>query len=167
MANFSRYLKDNEELVEVVRRHPLVYLKPAAIALFFFLLPFFLMFLLFKWETAGLIIFFLLFIIGLILIIQLAAVYSNNALLITSKRIVYLRRNSLFDKHETEVSYGAIQEVSYRIKGAGQTLFRYGSVRIKLAEAAKGLVINKIPRPRKVQQLILKIKSNCTVNSQG
>jgi hypothetical protein len=160
MTNFSKYLKDNEELVEVVRQHPLVYLKPAAIALFFFLLPFFLMFLLFKWETIGLIIFFLLFIIGTILIIQLVVVYSNNALLITNKRIVHLRQNSLFDRHETEAGYGIIQEVSYRIKGAAQTLFRYGSIRIKLADSVKGLAINKIPGPRRIQQLILKIKSD-------
>jgi len=157
---YSKYLKDNEELVEVVRQHPLVYLKPAAIALFFFLLPFFLMFLLFKWETVGLIIFFLLFIIGLILIIQLAVVYLNNALLITNKRIVHLRQNSLFDRHETEASYNIIQEVSYCIKGAAQTLFRYGSIRIKLANSVKGLAINKISGPRRIQQLILKIKSD-------
>ena len=144
----------------MVKQYPLVFFKPGLIAIILILLPFFLMFLLFRWETYGLILFFILLIIGIIAITKLIIIFSYNAFLVTNKRVILSKQIGLFERQVSETDYGKIQDISYRIKGPAETLFRYGSLRIQIANSELPIIISKIPRPREVQQLILKIKKN-------
>jgi len=160
MTYFNKYLKDNEELIAVVKQHPLVFLKPGLIAVVLLSLPFFLMFLLFKWETFGLIIFFIMLVVGIIAIIKLIVIFSYNAFLITNQRVILFKQVGLFERSVSETDYGKIQDISYRIKGLGQTLFRYGSIRLQIMGSESPIIVSKIPKPREVQQLILKIKNH-------
>ena len=86
--------------------------------------------------------------------------WSNNVFLITSHRVILSRQFGLFNKRVSEAEHGTIQDISYRIKGAGQTVFRYGSVRLQIAETKTPIIVSKIPKPRNIQQLLLRIKKN-------
>lgn len=163
MAYFTRILKENEELLHLIHQHPLVFFKQAIVALFFILLPFFLMFLLFRWEIYGLILFFILLIIGILLLIRLIIIWVYNIFLITNTRVILYKQKGFFDQQVAETEYEKIQDVSYRIRGLWQTLFRYGSVKIQIINSGSAIIIRKIPKPREVQQLLLGIKKNRTV----
>ena len=160
MVYFSKYLKENEELIAVVKGHPLVYFKPALIAIILLLLPFFLMFLLFKWETIGLIVFFVLVAIGILAVIKLMVIWTCNACLITDKRVVLLKQYGFFEKQVSEAELGEITGVSFRIKGLFESIFRYGSIRLQLTESIKPMIISKVTKPREIQELIQKLKAN-------
>ncbi|MBU1130612.1 PH domain-containing protein [Patescibacteria group bacterium] len=157
---FTKILKENEELARLVRRHPLVYFKTGLIALVIFLLPFFFMFLLFKWGRVGLILFAVLIISGVYAMIRLAVVYSFNVFLITNQRIILYEQNGLFDRNVSEVEYDKIQDISHRFKGLGQTMFKYGSLKIQIKNSESILYVKKIFQPDKIQQLLLKIQKN-------
>ena len=158
--NYTKILKENEELVKLIRRHPLVYFKPGLFALILLLLPFFLMFLLFKWETIGLVFFILLLIIGILAIVRLVVVYYFNVFLITNQRIILFVQHGLFDRNVSEVDYEKIQDISYRLKGFWQTLLKYGSLKIQIKNSESILYVKKITQPERIQQLLLKIQKN-------
>jgi uncharacterized membrane protein YdbT with pleckstrin-like domain len=161
--NYTKILKENEELIRLIRRHPLVYFKPALVALILLLLPFFLMFLLFKWEKVGLVIFGILVLFGLLTIIRLSVVYLFNIFIITNQRIILYIQQGLFDRKVSEVTYDKIQDISYRYKGFWQTLLKYGSLRIQIINSESALYVKKIAHPGQIQQLIIKIQKD---NSQ-
>jgi len=158
--NYTKILKENEELIRLIRRHPLVYFKPGLFALILLLMPFFLMFLLFKWEGIGLALFIVLLVIGVIAIIRLIVVYYFNAFLITNRRIILYIQHGLFDRKVSEADYDKIQDISYRLKGFWQTLLKYGSLKIQIKNSESILYVKKIAQPDKIQQLLLKIQKN-------
>lgn len=161
--NYNKILKENEELVRLIRRYALVYFKSGLLALILLLLPFFLMFLLFKWGTIGLILFVILIIIGIIAIIRLIVVYSYNVFLITNQRIILYIQHGLFDRNVSEIEYDKIQDISYRFKGMGETMFKYGSLKIQIKNSESVLYVRRISHPEKMQQLILKIQKSTEV----
>lgn len=158
--NYNKILKDNEQLVLIIRRHPLVYCKSALIAIIFFLLPFFLMFWLFKWAETGLVVFIILIFLGLMALIRLLVVYIYNVFIITDKRIILFEQRGLFDRQVAEVDYNKIQDIAYRLKGFWQTIFKYGSLKIQIINSETKLIVDKIARPEAVQQLLLKVQKN-------
>ncbi|HLC63890.1 MAG TPA: PH domain-containing protein, partial [Patescibacteria group bacterium] len=92
--------------------------------------------------------------------IKLIVIFSYNAFLITNQRVMLFKQVGLFERSVSETDYGKIQDISYRIKGLGQTLFRYGSIRLQIMGSESPIIVSKIPKPREVQQLILKIKNH-------
>ena len=165
MTNYSKHLKNNEELVKVIHQHGLVFFKPVLGALILIILPFFLMFLLFRWQQTGLVLFFVLLVIGLIAIFRALALWSGNVFLITSQRVVLFKQRGLFDKQVLEADFEDIQDIAYRVKGFWQTVGRYGSLRIKTLNGESNLIVGKIPKPAQVQQLLLQIKKK--IGSKG
>jgi uncharacterized membrane protein YdbT with pleckstrin-like domain len=162
--NYNKILKENEELIRLIRRHPAVYFKDALIALLIFLSPFFFMFLLFKWGSLGLAIFVILIILGCLALLRLLVVYSYNVFLITNQRIILYLQNGLFERNVSEVEYSKIQDISYRFKGFWQTLLKYGSLKIQVINSETIILVQQISRPEQVQQLLLRIQKNYSQN---
>ncbi len=158
MVNYSKQLKNNEELIKVIHQDSLVFFKPVLAALMLIILPFFLMFLLFRWQEFGLVVFFILLIIGLIAIFRTVALWSGNVFLITNQRVILMKQRGLFDKQVLEADFEEIQDIAYRVKGFWQTVGRYGSIRIQILNSENNLIVSKIPKPAQVQQLLLQIK---------
>lgn len=158
MSYFSRLLKDNEEPIRLVRRHPLAFFKPGFWAIILTLLPFFLMFLLFSWGQTGLIIFFILLTIGLFGLIRVIILWLKNALLITNQRVILIKQKGFFDKLATETDYQRIEEIAYRIKGFKQTVFRFGSLKIKMINNPDPMLVPGVYRPQQLQQLLLNLR---------
>ena len=111
MSYFNKILKENEELIRLIHQHPMVFFKPGLFALFLIVLPFFLMFLLFKWEIFGLILFIILLFIGTIALIRLIVVWHYNVFLITDRRVILFKQHGLFDRHVSEIEYEKIQPI--------------------------------------------------------
>ncbi|MFA6304754.1 MAG: PH domain-containing protein [Patescibacteria group bacterium] len=162
MLNFSRFLKNNEVLLRVIHQHVLVFFKPGLLALLLIVLPFFLMFLLFRWQKLGLGIFLFLTIIGILAIIRVYLIWSYNVFLITNQRLILIKQKGFFDRLVAETDYPSIQDVAYRKKGFWQTIGKYGSLRIQAHGLENALVVSKIPRPDKVQQLLLELKKEAS-----
>lgn len=158
MSYFSRLLKDNEELIRLVRRHPLAFLKPGFWAIILILLPFFLMFLLFRWGQPGLIIFLILILSGIGCLVRVIILWLKNALLITNQRLILIKQKGFFDKLASETDYTRIEEIAYRIKGFKQTVFRFGSLKIKMQNSADPMIVPEVYRPQELQQLLLNIR---------
>ncbi|MFA6197772.1 MAG: PH domain-containing protein [Patescibacteria group bacterium] len=158
-SNFTRNLKEGEELIEIVRRFYISYLWQALVALIFILLPFFLIFPLFRWGWPGIIMFFTLLIFGIIFGIRQTLIYFLNALVITDQRIIDFDQRGLFNRVVSEATYEKIQDVSFSIKGVWQTLYHYGDLQIQTAGNHITLEICDIANPQRVQDRIVDLQS--------
>jgi hypothetical protein len=158
-SHFTRNLKEGEELIEIVRRFYISYLWQAIIALVLVLLPFFLMFPLFRWGLPGVILFFGLLISGIIYGIRQTLIYFLNALVITDQRIIDFDQGGLFNRVVSEATYDKIQDVSFSIKGVWQTLYHYGDLRIQTAGNHITLEICDISNPQRVQDRIVDLQN--------
>ncbi|HAH03988.1 TPA: hypothetical protein DCL28_00305 [Candidatus Komeilibacteria bacterium] len=138
----------------------MTFLPTAILTLFFLLLPFFLMFLLFRWGWPGLIIFLVLTVVGLLLLIRLAVVWYYNAFLITNQRVILYKQHGLFDRQVMETEYHKIQDVSFYFKGLWQALFHYGSLKIQVLSSETVIIMEKIARPQKIQEIVKTIQNN-------
>lgn len=147
-------LKAGEEVVSVVRHYALTLWLKILGAFLLLVLPFFLIFPLFKWGYWGVGLFLILILLGIVYGAKIFAVWYYNAFIITNKKIVDIDQRGFFERVVSEAAYEEIQDVSYRRKGIWQTIFRYGDVRVKLAGAEDGFEIRNVRAPAQVEQLI-------------
>lgn len=159
---FTRHLKEGEEIICLVRRYYLTYAFHIFLALVFVLLPFFFLYPLFRWGTAGVIIFILALAFGLIFALRQSVIYYQNALVVTKERILDFDQKGLFERVVSESTYDKIQDVSFRIKGIMPTLFNYGDLEIQTAGSQANLEIKDIAEPQKIQDTIIQIQREVT-----
>ncbi len=155
---FTKHLKEGEEIICLVRRYYLTYAFHIFLSLVFILLPFFFLYPLFRWGTAGIIIFFLALVFGIIFALRQTVIYYQNALVVTKERILDFDQKGLFERVVSESTYEKIQDVSFRIKGVMPTLFNYGDLEIQTAGSQANLEIKDIAEPQKVQDTIIRIQ---------
>ena len=151
-------LKEDEELVIIVRKYPLVFLGPMIISAIFIIAPFFFLYPLFHAGWWGLALFFILLVFGIIYGIRQFILYSFNVFVITNKRIIDIDQRGLFDRVVSESSYDKIQDISFRNKGVLQTFFHYGSVIIQTASNDANLELEGVKDPAKIQEIISEIQ---------
>ncbi len=161
-----RNLKENEELVVIIRKFPLVFILPIIFSAVFIIAPFFFMYPLFHWSSWGVGIFFTLLIIGLFIALRTFIIYSFNVFVITNQRIIDIDQAGLFDRTVSETTYDKIQDVSFRRKGISQTLWRYGSVVIQTAGQQANIELIGVKNPEKIQQLITEIQKETVSKNQ-
>jgi membrane protein YdbS with pleckstrin-like domain len=148
-------LKAGEEIVSVVRHYVLTLWLEILAAFLLLTLPFFFLFPLFKRGYWGVGIFLALILLGIIYAVRTIAVWYYNSFVITNKKIIDIDQRGFFERIVSEASYDKVQDVSWRRKGIWQTIFRYGNVRIQIANSSMGLEIRNIRNPEKVHQLII------------
>jgi len=149
-------LKDQEKVVAVVRRFPLVYAPRLAVAFLLVSAPFFFMVPLFglRWRWLGVAVFVLSVLVGMYLALRCFVVWFWNAFIITSLRIVDIDQRGLFDRTVSEAVYDKIQDVSYRVKGFWQTIFGFGTLFVQTAGAQATLELDGVHRPKDVHHVI-------------
>lgn len=163
---FTKYLKESEVILRVVRRYPLSDTPSILLAIVFILLPFFFLFLLFRQGPWGVLVFFIFFMVGVGFSGRKAILWWLDAFLITNHRIIDFDRKGLFDQTVSETTYEKIQDVSFRKKGILATIFRYGTVVIQTAGTNNELEIKNVLYPEKIQELITEIqKEEKSINS--
>lgn len=155
---FIKHLKEGEEIVAIVRRYYLTYAFQIFISAMLILIPFFLMYPLFRWGGWGALVFFLLLIFGLGNALRQTVIFFLNALVITRDRILDFDQKGMFERVVSESTYDKIQDVSFRIKGVIPTLFNYGDLEIQTAGTQANLEIKNIAQPQKIQNIIIRIQ---------
>ncbi len=146
--------KAGEEMMAVVRHFGLTFWPQILAVALLVILPFFLIFPLFKWGYWGVAIFLFFILLALIYALRTIVVWYYNAFVITNQRIVDIDQRGFFERIVSEAPYEKIQDVSWRRKGVWQTIFRYGNVRVQMSGAASGLEIKNVRGPERVQELI-------------
>ena len=87
-------------------------------------------------------------------VLRLFFLYRKNKFLITNKRIVDFEQPGFFEKFINEFPFPKIVEVKAIVKGVWPTIFRYGNLKLMLAEDLGPFELYKISNPAKLQYLI-------------
>ena len=148
-------LKDKEKIIEEIRKHFLKFFWPMFLAVIFLLVPFFLIFPLFRYGTIGIVIFVILLAVGIILLIRALVIWYFNIFIITNQRVIILERNGFFDKSLREASFVEIKDVAFKQKGLGQTMFGYGHVFLTVKGLPEPLILKDARDPELVYQLVV------------
>lgn len=156
-------IKDDEKIISVERRHWGSFIKQAVISLLIITPPFFFIdFFLSAWIPS-------LIFLGIILIGFLYGFFSwvkwyLNGIIITNKRLIYIKQKSIFSKKVAETPIINIQDITYEVSGILASIFSFGTVTI----VSGGSIWNveKLADPEGVQDYILQLREKIIENSE-
>ena len=155
-------VKEEEEVLALVRRTPLVAIGPILLVTILIIAPFFFLYPLLKMGAFGVAVIIASVLVGIFLGFRTLWVHQLNAFILTATRIVDVDQRGFFHRVVSETTFDKVQDVSYVIKGVAATLFRYGSVVIQTAGNAANLELMGARHPQRVQELILKLQREAT-----
>ncbi len=150
----SKQLQSGEDLVQVIRRHPITMFPAIGGGGFIILLDFFFIAWWFKHHQWGALGFFALAILGVSFIVRGVYIWSHNVLAVTTKRVIDIDQQGFFERHVAETTYDKIQDVRYTIRGFWPTILRFGTVLVQTAGTTTNLEMDAVRRPVDVQRLI-------------
>lgn len=150
-------LKEDENLLAVVRTAPITSLVSSLGIVALILAPFFFLVLLLRVGTFGYVLMGVSEFLGLALLLRGWVKWRGSMLAVTERRLIVVRQHGFFDRHVTELPFAGIQHASYRVVGMFSTVFRYGSILIELASGVAPIVMHRIARPERVQDLITEL----------
>lgn len=141
---------DDEEVLLVFKKHPLVMRKQIIIAgliLPLCLLPFFF------FQDSNQI-----FFIGMVVGILLSAVvmfygwisWNFSVFVVTDQRFIQMTQKGLWKRSVIDIGIDKIQTVSYEIKGLAETILKFGTIVIQTYVGE--LVIRDVYKPRHIQK---------------
>jgi uncharacterized membrane protein YdbT with pleckstrin-like domain len=151
--HFADQLED-EEVLLVFRKHPVVMRKGLIIAMFCLLLgvvpslikPEYVYF--FEGLGIGLI-------VGLILYSPWWISWFYTVFIVTDRRFIQITQKGLFHRSVVDIGINQIQMVNYEINGLQETLLGFGTIIIQTYMG--DLVIHEVHHPARTQQAILGI----------
>ncbi|MFC1663292.1 PH domain-containing protein [Patescibacteria group bacterium] len=158
--NFTKNLQDSEELIKIVKRHPIMVLVPLTIFGMFFLIDFFIMTILLQRGWWGVVIFILILLFSMIGAWRTTFIWSLNAFVLTNQRIMDYDQKGLFHRVVSATNYDKIQDVSYSSKGIWQSMLSLGTIHLQTAGSQANLELKSVGRPEKVVDLINSIIKN-------
>lgn len=153
---------DDEEVLYVFRRHPLVMRKGLIISLSSWLVgPIIILI----WTYAApnnpptMAAFFLALILsivfGSLLLLPSWISWYFSIFIVTSQRFVQITQKGLFHTKFADISLPQIQQVNYEVSGLQETLLGFGT--IVMQTYIGELVIANVPHPAKIQRKIVQI----------
>ena len=77
-----------------------------------------------------------------------------NIHIITDKRVVDMDFNHLLHRNISEAPLRNIEDITYTISGAVETLFNFGNISIQTAAEKRELEFYKVANPSKIQDLL-------------
>lgn len=157
---FTKNLKEDEEVIKIIRPSFSIYILRFIIAFFFLLLPFFLLFLLLQYRLYGLLLFFLLLLLGSFLILRVLFIWGRQAFILTNRRIIDFDQKGLFSKTVSETPYENITDLAYTQKGIGATLFHYGTINIQTSGPQNNIALENVVHPEKLKEEINDLINN-------
>jgi uncharacterized membrane protein YdbT with pleckstrin-like domain len=154
MSYLFRGQRSNEEVILVVRHHPLILLRPILISVCVALVPFGAYIFLVVGSLLG----------GIAFLCWLyafwhagVAIYGwyNSILLLTNERVIVVRQRGILKREITECALDSIQQISHKVEGVLRTLFGYGHMEISLG-SQNSITVHNFPSPYDIQQEILR-----------
>ncbi|PIZ57095.1 hypothetical protein COY23_01895 [bacterium (Candidatus Torokbacteria) CG_4_10_14_0_2_um_filter_35_8] len=145
--------EENEEVIAVIRKHPICLAKPIFVLIFFLvLISFFLKF--FLASLAGFIILLVILCILLGYSLSHFLLWYFDIFLVTNQRLIDIDQKGIFRKEISETSLDKIQDVTYEVNGIINTIFGLGSVKVQNAGSKSVIEIQSTRNPRAIQELI-------------
>lgn len=145
---------DDEEVLFVFRKHPVVMRKGLILAMFGILLGLVpgMIKLEYTWFFGGLAAGFLL---GFLLFAPGYIAWYFSVFIVTDQRFIQITQKGFFNKSVVDIGLNQIQMVNYEIAGPEQTLLGFGTIMMQtyLGE----LVIHDVHHPAKIQKKLIHI----------
>jgi len=151
-------LHENEQMIKMVRSHPMAFFWKIFLALILIITPFFFFYLLLQWGRTGIIILASALILGGFYTIRIFILWYTNTWIITNFKVIDIDQRRLFDRRVSEIPFEKIKDISYRTKGIISTIFQLGEIEILTSDSKLSFVLKKIYRPQEVQQLITNLQ---------
>jgi len=145
-------LRPDEEIIMVLRHHPITYWKQILLAVFLILLAFFLMFFLLSLGPLGVALFLAILLTGIFYGAREFFIWYFNVFIITNQRIFDFDQIGFFNKIVSELNYEKISDISYSVKGFWQTVLKLGTIRIQAAGVK--LAVKNVSHVSKISQLL-------------
>jgi len=157
-VRFDRKEKD-EEIIMITRKHWVAYFTHILLAFFIPMLPIALLIIssnseLYGKSTIYLGLFIASIVIAINIIVTAIVQWYYNISIITDKRILCLKVNSIFQHSYTEILWRKIQDVSHDSIGVLSSIFDIGNVYLDTAGEGIDLTVKFVPQPRDVQEVI-------------
>ncbi len=161
-VNFeSKY--DHEEVVLLLRRHPVTNVPWIIIATLMVLAPLVLSsfpiiaFLPPNFQLVAVMIWYL---ITFAFILENFLIWFFNVGLITNVRLIDIDFLNLLVKEVTDAEHKEIQEVTYNMNGAIRAIFNYGDVFIQTAGEKPNIEFMAVPKPDEVVKILQKLREH-------
>ncbi len=119
------------------------------------LVPFFFLFPLLKMGALGIALGSFIFLIGACIMARTLFLWVHNVFVVTTERIIDFDQRGFFERVVSQSSFEKIQDVSFHIHGAFETLFNYGDLNIKTGWGSVDLCVPRIYRPSRAQRQLL------------
>lgn len=148
----TKIIEEDEEIIEELRRHPVVLFLP----FFKVFIGFLIVVIIFLVSSASIffsVAFFIWLIFGGLYLVYYYYIWRRDAYLITEGRIVIREQKGFFSKSVSEAAYSNIVDVTHEVRGFVPTLLNFGTVRVQTA-SSDPLELAMIPKPQRVQTLI-------------
>ena len=140
---------------KIIRAHPITCFFPALGSLILIIAPFFFLIPLFEKGVLGYIVFCFFLGLGIIYGLRVFLIWRSNSLLISPKELIVFVKQGFFSSQTKRIDYETIKDITVEKTNFFQTLFNFGSICLSLYSQEKPLIISRIPKPEKVQELIL------------
>lgn len=150
-------LRDDETLITVLRQHPVTIVPMLSLAALLIFSSAFLLFPLFSYGPIGMAVDAALFLGGGYLAFRKTFLWLYTFFVVTNTRIVDVERKGFFDRHVSEFLFGKIQDVSYRVRGLWQMIFRCGHIFIQSYSGTATLKLRNVTNPQEVQRLVSRL----------
>lgn len=147
-------LDRDEKIIGFFRPHSFFVIAwgfPLAMAI---VMLFLFMFKIFQIGILGVALFFIAFIFLAFLFASRVIAWYGTLSILTTRRLLSIRRVSLLKKHVTEVLLQNISELSYSTKGIIQTIFRFGNVQMTIFATNSKFTIHNVPHPQDIMDVI-------------
>lgn len=145
---------DDEEVLYVFRKHPVVMRKGLVLASFAILLgtvPALIkpeMSYFFGGLTAG-------FVLSILVFFPSWIAWYYSVYIVTDQRLIQITRKGLFSKTVVDMSLNQIQSMNYEVKGLQATVLGFGTIMVQTYMG--DLVVHEVHHPEKVQKTIAHI----------
>jgi len=153
---------DDEEVLYVFRRHPVVMRKGLIVSMGSWLIgPVVILILTYIFPnnppslTAYFLAMFASIFFGSLLIIPWWISWHFSVFILTSQRFVQITQKGLFHTKFADISLPQIQQVNYEISGLQETLLGFGTIIMQTYIGE--LIIHDVPHPAKIQRKIVQI----------
>lgn len=163
-------LKEDEQIVAIVRHHWWVLFREVVGIVFLFILPFFILPMFFAFSTqngtppsvpGGVVIFFAC--LWTLMLWHLLFVrwtdYYYDIWVITNRRVVDIDQQGLFKRSTaTLLTLDHIQDIEASLNGVIGNIFNFGNVTVQTAAARREFIIEEVPSPNGVVKMIQEAK---------
>jgi uncharacterized membrane protein YdbT with pleckstrin-like domain len=166
---------DDEEVLFVFRKHPIVMRKGLIIGLSAWLVgPLYVLILTYVYannpeKIPSVTVFFLYLVgsivLGIILLIPSWISWYFSVFIVTDQRLIQITQKGLFNRSVVDMALSQIQMVNYEVAGLNQTLLGFGT--ISMQTFVGDLVIHELHHPAKIQKRLLEILRKQGVQTAG